>query len=362
MLFPRREKVVQQFTGTAALSQSIAFGITREFFLDSLLLVVPITVGGTISSALTYTPGGLVSLIKRVQLNVSDGTSNRNQTDATGFGLVRRAARVMSGLDINTLAALGPVLNARETASSGSSAGNYFVTIPLLFKHPQIADPVGSIFMLPLPRYNTNPTLTVQFDALSAAISTNHGATITIGTPYVVQIQRQVNNITFPVVETEVRELSMPIAATGANQVFNLDIPGSYSAIDIYTTNSSGVATDISNAPWQLQFLGQQLRQFNLFDVKTQEQYSMGNDSYFANGLVGVDYFPGLYHLDFLHDQFGMEVAELGSLLNVNVLAGSGAQLQLNMNLGSTGTVSLVNERFFGDMSAYGMTYNPAGN
>ena len=362
MLFPRREKVVQQYTGTASLSNSIAFAITREFFLDSLLLVVPVTIGGTITSALTYTNGGIVSVVKRIQLSIADGTSNRNQTDCSGFGLVRRAARVMNGLDINTLSALGPVLNARETASSGATAGTYYVTYPLLFKHPQIEDPVGSIFMLPLPRYNTNPTLTVQFGALTDVISTNHGATVTVGTPYIVQIQRQVNNITFPSVETEVREISQVIAATGANQYFNLDIPGSYTALDIFSVNSSGVAADLSNAPWQLQFLGQQIRQFNLFDIKTQEQYSMGNDSYFENALVATDYFPGLYHLDFIHDGFGMEAAELGSLLNVNVLAGSGAQLQLNMSLGSTGTVNIVAERFFGDLSAYGMTYNPAGN
>lgn len=362
MLFPRREKVVAQYTGTASLSNSISFSITREFFLDSLLLVVPVTVGGTITAALTYTTGGLVSLVNRIQLSVSDGTSNRMQTDCSGFGIVRRAARVMSGLDINTLAALGAVLNLRETASSGSTAGNYVITYPLLFKHPQIADPVGSIFMLPLPRYNTNPTLTIQFGALTAAISTNHGATITIGTPYLAQVQRQVNNITFPTVETEIKEVSTVIASTGNNQIINLDVPGSYSAIDIYTVNSSGVGADISSSFWTLQFLGQQIRQFNLFDVKTQEQYSMGNDMYFQSSLVNQDYFPGFYHLDFLHDQFGMEVAELGSLLNVNVLAGSGALLQLNMSIGSTGTVNLVTERFFGDLSGYGMSYNPGGN
>ncbi len=335
--------------------------------------MIPITLATTTTTT-TYTYAGLANIVKRVQLNISDGTSNRMQTDATGWGLIRRAARVLSGLDINTLGCIGVSLNARETASANSTSGKtYYLTIPLLFKHPQISDPVGSIFMLPLPRYNTNPVLTVFFDAATAVASAQGtGFGITIGSPYIVQVQRQVNNITFPTVETEVRELTQTQSSTGNNQIFNLDIPGSYSAIDIYTVNSSGVPTDISPGPaangfWTLQFLGQQIRQFNLFDVKTQEQYSMGNDMYFqnqggANALVDVDYFPGLFHLDFLHDQYGMEVAELGSLLNVNVLAGSGAQLQLNMNIGSTGTVSVVAERFFGDLSGYGLTYNPSGN
>lgn len=368
MLFPRREKVVNQYTGTAGLNSSIAFSLTREFFLDSLLLVVPVTVAGTITSNLTYTDGGLTNLIQRVQLGIADGSSNRNQTDCSGYGLIRHGAKVMNGLDVNTLSALGAPLNVNEAATAGSTAGTYFITVPLLFKNPQITDPVGSIFMLPLPRYNTNPTLTVNFGSLANAISTNHGATITIGTPHVVQIQRQVNVITFPTVETEIRELTQTISATGANQYFNLDVPGSYSALDIYTTNSSGVATDISSGPWILQFLGQSIRQFQLSDVKTQEQYSMGNDAYFSTTATGTgvttmkDYFPGLYHLDFIHDGFGMEAAELGSLLNVNPLAGSGAVLQLNMSLGSTGSVSIVAERFFGDLSGYGLTYNPSGN
>lgn len=374
MLFPRREQLQTNYTGTAALGGSIQFQITRQFFLDSLLLIVPVQVGGTITSALTYNTAGLANIVKRVQLNVADGTSNRMQTDCSGYGLIRRAARVLSGLDTGsygtnsssnpyrTYQSLGPILNAVETGTSGASAGYYNLTFPLLFKHPQLSDPVGSITMLPLPRYNTNPTLTVNFGALSDVITTNHGATLTIGTPYVVQIMRQVNNITFPTIETELRELSQSISTTGINQIFNLDIPGSYTALDIYTQNSSSVGADISGGFWQLQFLGQMIRQFNLFDVKTQEQYSQGNDSYFSNGLNFVDNFPGFYHLDFIHDQFGMEAAELGSLLNVNVLAGSGAQLQLAMNIGSTGTVNVVAERFFGDLSGYGMTYNPSGN
>jgi hypothetical protein len=104
------------------------------------------------------------------------------------------------------------------------------------------------------------------------------------------------------------------------------------------------------------------IRQFNLYDLKTEEQYSMGNDAFLQNGLVLLDMFPGFYHMDFIHDGYGMEAAELGSTLNANVLAGSGAQLQLNMSCGSTGQVNVFAERFFGDLSAYGMTYNPSGN
>ena len=55
-----------------------------------------------------------------------------------------------------------------------------------------------------------------------------------------------------------------------------------------------------------------------------------------------------------------MEVGELGSLLNVNVLAGSGALLEIIMQLGSTGTVNFASERIFGDLSPYTFQFNTA--
>ena len=87
----------------------------------------------------------------------------------------------------------------------------------------------------------------------------------------------------------------------------------------------------------------------------------MGNDCTIAqpNGIF-VDPFPGYFHLDFLHDEYGMEVGELGSLLNVNVLAGSGALLEIIMQLGSTGTVNFASERIFGDLSPYTFQFNTA--
>lgn len=331
-------------------------------------MVIPFTVAGTISSAITWQTMGLVELVKNVRLNIADGSTNRDQTNASGGALIRRAARIVSGLDgiagtVNgTFAALGALLNAKEAASAGSSAGTYYVTIPLFFRHPQISDPIGSATMLPLPRYNTNPILTITLGAVTDAIVTNHGATISVGTPYMVRKMRQVDNILFPTLDTEVKEISTPISSTGSNIRQTLDVPGSYTMLDIYTQNSSGTGTDISsaNTPWQLQFLSQVLRQFNLSDVKRDEQFTMGNDAWLQSGGTLTDPFPGYFHLDFLHDEFGMEVGELGSLLNVNVLSGSGALLEVIQSFGSTGTVNYAMERIFGDLSPYTFQLNTA--
>jgi hypothetical protein len=368
MLFPLRQTTVSQYTGTAALGSQITFGITRDFFLDSLILNVPITVGGTFGTAASWSTMGLADIVQRIQLQISDGSRNANQTDATGGGLVRRAATILSGLDVGTLAGLGATLNKLEATGTGDSAGTYNIRIPLLFKHPQISDPIGSALLLPLPRYNTNPNLVVTFgQKANAILSGASGATITIGSPYLTVLKRQVDTISFPTLDTEVREISTAYPSTGPNQLQNLDVPGSYTAIDFFCTNSSGVGADISGGnTWNLQILGQVLRQFVLADLKTVQSYSQGNDSYISNagaatpGSFYTDFLPGYFHMSFLHDGFGMEVGELGSLLNANVLAGSGTLVQILQNLTSTGNVSYLQERIFGDLTPYAFNFATA--
>lgn len=311
---------------------------------------------------------GLVDIVQRVQLQIADGSSNRNQTDATGGALVRRAATIVSGLDTPTLASLGATLNKLEATGTGDSAGTYNLRIPLYFKHPQLSDPIGSALLMPLPRFNTNPNLVITFGAKSNVIlSGAAGATVTIGTPYLSIFKRQVDTISFPTLDTEFREITTTYSSTGPNQLQNLDVPGSYTAIDYFSTNSSGVGADLSGGnTWNLQLLSQVLRQFVLADLKTVQSYSQGNDSYIPNagavtpGAFYTDFLPGFFHQSFLHDGYGMEVGELGSLLNGNVLAGSGSLIQVLQNLTSIGSVSYAVERIFGDLSPYTFNFNTA--
>lgn len=360
-LFPLRQQTLQQYSGTATTGNSINFPLTRDFFLDSLFINIPVTLGGTYGTAATFSTMGLVDIVQRVQLQIADGSSNRSQTDASGGALVRRAATICSGLDTGTLTALGATLNALETTGTGDSAGTYNIRIPLFFRHPQLSDPVGSALLMPLPRFNTNPSLIVTFGNKSNVIlSGAAGATVTIGTPYVTVIKRQVDTISFPTLDTEFKEIVTTYSSTGPNQLQNLDVPGSYTAIDYFTTNSSGVGADISGGnTWNLQILSQVLRQFVLTDLKTIQSYSMGNDSYYSNAAAATpaaffkDFLPGYFHQSFLHDGFGSEVGELGSVLNSNVLAGSGTLVQVLQNLTSTGAVSYAFERIYGDLSPY---------
>jgi hypothetical protein len=329
-------------------------------------LVIPVTIAS--ASSAVYNTMGLYELVTNVRLNIADGNTNRDVINCSGGALVRRHMRIVSGLDGVTgttrgsLMCLGARLNLLEALSANSSDGTYYLVLPFHFRHPQVDDPLGSATMLPLPRYNTNPLLTVTLGN-SSNVLTSGSATITIGTPWLRRNMRQVDNIQFPSIDTEFREVSYTQAATGSNIRATLDVPGNYTCLDIYTQNSSGVGTDISgNNLWYLQYLSQSIRQFYLSDIKRDEQFTMGNDVFFENPTTGVlvDLLPGYFHIDFLHDEFGMEIGEFGSLLNTNVLAGSGSLLEVMMSLASTGTVNFAFERFFGDLSPYSFNLGTA--
>lgn len=357
MLFPKRQTILSNFQGTIGLGSSATIEITRDFFLDSLFVQIPVTYSLTNAD---LTSGGLYNVVKQLTLNVADGQSNRNCIQVSGFGAMRFAGQVLNGLDRQSLMG-NPAFMAASTVTP--SVGTLILSYPILFKHPQISDPIGSAFMLPLPRYNANPILTVQFGALTD-VTSNGADTITFGKPYVVCNKRQVDNISFPTWQMELIENQVVYGATGANQAYYLQVPGSYASFDIFTQTAAGVAGDISGGiPYILQYLGNTLRQFTYGAIRNEENYSQGNDGNYnlSPGVLG-DYWPGNLHLDFLHDGFGMEVGELGSVLNTNLLAGSGSQVQLLSNIASTGTASYMWYRIFGDLTPLKLSTQVSAN
>jgi hypothetical protein len=347
MWYPKRQQLITNFQGTVGLGNTVSFDITRDFFLDSLLVFQPITI--TSATAADLTPEGLWNAIKQILLPVADGQSNRIQTNVSGPGALRYYGKVGNALDYKTIQA--STVFIKETALSLAGGVTFLICYPITFKHPQLSDPIGSYFMLPLPRYNADPQLQLTYGSLSD-ITSDPDAMVTLGNPYVVVNKRDVPNIQFPTFQTELIENVQAFGSTGANQLYNLQVPGTYTNIELYMKNASNVATDITNNQVNtLGYLGQTLRYFIYNGVKVEEQYSQGNDAFITDGSGIYDIFPGLISLDFLHDGYGMEVGELNSAFNLNPLAGSGAQGQINLNIASTGTISVLWHRIFGDLT-----------
>jgi hypothetical protein len=349
MLFPLRQQILPPVTGIP-LGGSAQFAITRDFFLDSLIVEVT---GVITTGAATAGPDGMLGIVRNLQLAISDGSSNRNQTSVSGVSAVQKGFLTTGSIDQGTL--------NTQLIGMAANATQFLLRFPLFFKHPQLSDPVGSAFMLPLPRYNTNPVLTVTF-ANQAQLDQNAAPTFAIAAGLTCRLilnKRQVDNIQFPTLESEFIESTVAYTQNATNQLFELQVPGSYFLFGLRgyvgaVASSAWADPTIAGGQLQLQLLGNTLRQSRFSDLAYMNQLST-QDNWSAvatrNAVFGL--FAGMAAYNFLHDGFGLEVGEVGSALNSNVLAGSGSRVQLLQDIAGAANLSIAYfwDRIFGDLS-----------
>ena len=334
MLFPKR----QDFTPTQsslALGQTIRFELTREFHYEALYLVVNATVSGAMATA---NADALQNLVQRVQVTVSDGAQNRNVIDVSGSALLELASQWIGGLDRNTASLIG-----------NNTTGAKILIYPIFFVHPQLSDPVGSVLLLPAPRFNTNPVVSVLFST-QAQMDTNATPTFAVSalSAYIIQIKRQVNRPKFPTFNTELAELEQTYSTTGNSQLYELQIPGSYTGVlfrDYQSATTRGTI-QVAAGENRLQLLGTVLRRFRVEDLQAENDYSL--NLYPATWTN----FAGSYYLDFLSDKTGEVSGDLGSVLDANILQASGARLQLLQDITGGAAVKrkYVSHRIFGNL------------
>lgn len=337
MLFQKRTDFTPSKTVT--IGSTVQFEITREFHIERITLVVVFDY----TAATTKVADGIWALVNKLQLQISDGARTRNVVDVTGPGLLEYDWNVMGGLDRGTAA-----LNQVNTTAASKTL--YY---PIYCAHPQLDDPVGSTFLLPAPRYNSNPVLTVQFStAAQMDLAGTTAFAIGNATCYLIIDRRQVNRVNWPTLDWELAEVTTPYASTGASQLYELQIPGSYTAILMrdYTATQSARqwngTTGATIGENKLQLLGTVIRRFRMEDVLAE------NDA--SSRLYPATWTnPGNHaFLDFISDKTGESSPDLGSVLDANILAASGARLQLLQDINTAGLRKYVTHRVFGNLSS----------
>lgn len=337
MLFQKRQDFLPQTTGVL-IGGVVTKELTREFHIESIFIKLVAVVNGAIATA---TADGLLGLLKRVQLQISDGSRTRNVVDISGRALIEYAYLAIGVLDRGTWA-----------AKDQTATATYTITYPIFFALPQISDPIGSAFLLPAPRFNQNPVLTMtianQADVDAHATPTFTFSSLTID---VIVNRRQVNIVDFPTLDHEFAEASVAYSATLVSQLYELQVPGSYTmvALRAYTSATARGDVMIAGGEFKLQLLGNVIRRFQLANIQIENDYSVAPQAATGAG----SFFTGLYALDFLTDRIGQDAGELGSVLDANVLAGLGARLQLLQDItgGSAVQIKYLTHRVFGDLS-----------
>jgi hypothetical protein len=335
MIFPKRQDFTSTQTGLA-LGQTIRFELTREFHIEAIFLYVIATPSAAMATA---NADNLQAIVNRVQVQVSDGAQNRNVVDCSGPALLELALQWQGGLDRNTAANVG----------TNPSSGAKTLIYPIWFAHPQLADPVGSVLLLPAPRFNSNPVVSVTF-ATQAQMDTNATPTFAVSalTAKLIIIRRQVNRPKFPIFNTELAELSVTYATTGNAQLYELQIPGSYTGILLrdFTALTTRGSIQTAGGENRLQLLGTVIRRFDTQDLTAENDLSLRLYPATWNQINGS------FYLDFLSDKVGEVSGDLGSVLDANILQASGSRLQLLQDItGGTNVVrKYVTHRIFGNL------------
>ncbi len=167
MLF--RKRVDYLPAQPVALGGTLRWEIPRDFHIDAIYIRLQLTT--TAGTPTTKLVDGVLGILKKVQIQVSDGARTRNVVDMSSMALLEYSRMILGCLRLS-------VAESNATPFNGLL---YDFQIPIFFAHPQIADPLSSMFLLPAPRYNSNPVLTCQV-ASAADISTGGVAPTVTGT------------------------------------------------------------------------------------------------------------------------------------------------------------------------------------
>jgi hypothetical protein len=336
MMFQKRT----DFTPTQsslALGSQIRFEITREFHYESIFLVVVATPSAAMATA---NADALQNLVNRVQVQISDGARTRNVVDVSGPALLELAVQWQGGLDRDTAANVG----------TNPSSGAKTLIYPIWFSHPQVEDPIGSTLLMPAPRFNSNPVVLVTF-ATQAQMDTNATPTFAVSalTAYLILNKRQVTREKFPTFDTELAEIEVAYPTTGNSQLYELQIPGSYTGILFrdYTSATARGSIQVSGGENRLQLLGTNLRRFRMESLQAENDMSLNLYPATWNN------FAGSFYLDFLTDKRGEAGGDLGSVLDSNILVASGSRVQLLQDITGGANVKrkFVTHRIFGNLS-----------
>jgi hypothetical protein len=379
-------------------SQDVRIALQRNFPIESIRVQVTFDAvnRSTTASLLPMTcpnPDGLQNILKRVNLQISDGVRTRTVIDASGPDLLEMAVNTRGSLDTLTEMALGQCAAQNnspgfdqpasgegyipaqigdatfQTRFSGQdkplpigapvSRRTYRITYPIDFCPTEVLDPLSSLFLLPVTRYPSDPVLTLTFAGFKD-LDVNTAATAAAScsfenVTYEIYIDRRFVNVTNwnyidfdfvtqasvipPGTINEFRiELLTPGSYFGTKYkgYVNTNLPGtSIATIPVVCSNPTQVGP---SGAMRIESLGVNFRRFSFTGLKTLNDLSRGTQ-FLPNG---DPFFAGVAYNDFLTDRC-TDATELGSVLDANVPVASGAQISLYGNYGAgTGTPGTI--------------------
>ena len=340
---------------TATFGDTLEFNIGREFHIEGFYIEVT----GVVSASAT---GDVASyqaadLLANVTVSTNDGQNQRNVVSASGSALMHYHFNEQGNVDPET---------RRSIWNGLSTTGGFSAHIPIFFAPPQMSDPTRSAFLLPAPRFNTDPVVRVQIANL-LDLDTNGVLAFSSLSVRVHTIRQVVNIGSWVTYDQELKEVRQGFAAIGTDQIHELDVPGSYSGIGMIprSTVSQNQISGGNIGDVTLQALDTTMRKlpYNTMEAIAGGSF-VGSELNGPNqgGLVDQGFAPnrvdGVF-MDFLTDGIGSPVRELGSLLDANPYVATGTRIKILQDIIGACTVGYTARRFFGDLAP--LKFNTGG-
>jgi hypothetical protein len=340
MLFPKRPdyKVI---TNAGAMGTSYSLTLSREFWLESIILKIT---GTTQAGALgAFTPNGFWALLKRARMSVTDATGNRKILDCPGYALQEYWRQTVGNLDRSTIS-YAPTTAAGVVVGVSTAFTMY---IPIPFRNPVLQDPFGAATMLPLPRLSNDPVL--EFDIAPATdISATFGLTGNLTISALIN-RRDVLAPGFPYVPGELITYAQPWSSNGKNY-WTIPPMGTITGILMSDFTSAGLRNSVlasNSEDWSIEYLSTVIRRQNPDFIQVENDHTVEIWPATWNNPAGSLY------LDFLTDYANQDAFNMGSCLDVNPLVLNGGQAKIvGSNITGTGSAAtqFTVHKLFGDL------------
>jgi hypothetical protein len=338
-MFPTRKDFNQSWSSAPTLGGTTSMFLTNEFHIFGINIIIPLTVSG---SGGTAVKAGLLEILQLVRVIVPDAGNTRDIVNASGSGLIERAAVLTGRLDAWTNA-------ARNTSGALPAAGSYVVSIPIDFRQ-NLTPPANLCTIIPAPTYSSKVEVQCQFATVAQMTTGGTHSVALNGTPTIeimrVRVPNSVQN--FGVYKADIIERQYAYTATGQN-IIELDVPGSYTDLTIRNFRTAdNVRMDIlDGGDAQLKRLGNVIERWN--------ENTLGLAT---RRPLNFTAFDGLFLRNFVGEpQEGID--RLDSILDGNIGVASGARVQLLQNIGVLSYQKIIGARIFGNLAAL-RSYSPA--
>lgn len=175
MIIPQKEEVISRspdldLTAANFPAQTKRLTIPRTGPIEAIFIIAQVTLNALMTDFVTF---GLLNMLKRVTLNVNDGSGAYDAVYCSGPGLVVLADQEGISLDRATQSAMLQSLAGIQTLGTGPQipTGSIFrICWPIWCPHPALGEWLRLRSMIPAHRHVQDPVLTMDF-APAAEIS-----------------------------------------------------------------------------------------------------------------------------------------------------------------------------------------------